>query len=462
MAENLSGKVIQGRYRLEERLGEGATGEVYRATQISVDRKVAIKFLHPFLQETSTFAERFKIEAKAMARLSHPHILGIHDYGFDDGSGLFFMVVEFVEGYSLSDKLKEGKPATDFTLRVVYQVAEALESAHRNNILHRDLKPENIMISTLSPRPVAKVLDFGLAQLFDDESEDLTATQRRKRLTQTGEIYGTPAYMSPEQCRGVHELGVESDLYSLGVILYEMLEGKLPFYNQIPTAVMLQHMNDPIPPMTADLDDELLMLVEWMLNKDPADRPRGAGQVLDVLRNHIILDMSQELRMPDADRAGAIRHMNDNSGSWSRERFMPPISEILESEDPSFIELASGPEKTTNWGVVIGSSLAFLLIGAVLGFFAGLNVENDKELVSDVPSPSEAEIAVAEPTEPDPVAEPEPEEVPEHADSAERDGLDRAILIAASATGLSQQAGAGKNSERKSKSKRRKKSKRRR
>ncbi len=290
MDENYSGQVVDGRYRLDEMLGEGGMGAVYSGVQLAVDRRVAVKLLHPFLQRNQNFKARFELEAKALARLSHPNCITLFDFGYCDEIEIFYMVLEFVEGAVLSDWMVDTIAYADM-LEISYQVLLALEHAHSQGILHRDLKPENIMVQRDGDSIRLKVLDFGLARLLlseDDEQEPPdTTTQRRERLTKAGEIYGTPAYMSPEQCRGSRDLSQSADLYSLGVMMFEMVENRLPFFDESPTVIMVKQLNEEPPEVESAVDPDIKMLIEWMLRKEPESRPSSARQVLEVLQRHV-------------------------------------------------------------------------------------------------------------------------------------------------------------------------------
>jgi len=197
-------------------LGQGGMGVVYKARQIELDRTVALKVLSPRLASDEEFARRFMREAKALASLDHPHIVRVHDFGRD--VGLYFLVMEFVDGVSLRDVLAQKKLAPERALRIVPQICEALEFAHSRGVIHRDIKPENILLDRSGS---AKIADFGLAKIIKDEKGSVS-------ITQTNEVMGTVEYMAPEQRDGLKEVDHRADIYSLGVVLYELLTGELP------------------------------------------------------------------------------------------------------------------------------------------------------------------------------------------------------------------------------------------
>lgn len=395
MSEKLIGKNLDGRYVLEEVLGSGATGAVFRATQTAVDRVVAIKTLHPFLQDREDFQQRFEIEAKAIARLNHPNLITLYDFGYDKELDVFYMAVEYIRGTLLADMMAESLPYDEVT-SICYQVAEALEHAHREGILHRDLKPENIMIqrSTHSGRPIVKVLDFGLARLYETTTEGGVdvPTGRYKQITQVGEVYGTPAYMSPEQCRAREELTAATDLYALGTMMYELFEGHLPFSAQSTAELILMQLTEEPPRMTRlDVPVDIKNLVHAMMAKDPAARPPSAKIVQLALLAHVRLDASQEMRIVPSE-SGEYRAIPSGefraipSGEYPAPRFgAGPSSLDLSQEE---LRVATTTQR---------NSLVALAVGAlVLGFLGAMVVF----ALRDAGEPAAAQAAeAAEPAE---------------------------------------------------------------
>jgi tRNA A-37 threonylcarbamoyl transferase component Bud32 len=272
----LAGRVLDEKYRLDERLGEGGMGTVYRATHLLIDRPVAVKVLHPRFVEDEAAQERFRREARAAGRLQHTNAVTVTDFG-RTADGFVYIVMELLEGRNLCEVLAFESPLESRrAVALMLQVAAAVEAAHESGVIHRDLKPANIFI--VQPKnapPVVKVLDFGIAKLAADTLDD----SEQNALTQTGVMIGTPRYMSPEQCDGAH-LTPASDVYSLGIILYEMLTGKTPFTGPSPLAVALQHSSKPPQPPTelvAHIPLELERVVLHALEKKPANRPPDAG-----------------------------------------------------------------------------------------------------------------------------------------------------------------------------------------
>ncbi len=266
---SLLGRNIIGQYVIEARLGEGGMGEVYRADQPEIGRKVAIKVLHPHLFRDPETVERFRIEARAAARLQDPHVVSIFNYG-DMGDGTLFLAMEYLEGQTLSAALKQlGKFDSWRAIRVIMQCCSALADAHAAGVVHRDLKPSNIMlVQRGTESDFVKVLDFGVAQL------------EGSRMTKSGDVFGTPQYMSPEQLRG-EAIDGRSDLSSLGVILYELLTGRLPFRSTNMVGYVHLHLNEAPPPFreanpNVSIHPAIEAAVMHALAKAPESRPQSA------------------------------------------------------------------------------------------------------------------------------------------------------------------------------------------
>ena len=246
----LIGSVIAGKFAVSERLGAGAMGIVYRATQIALERTVAIKVLNRELWSDPHFAERFAREAKAASRLDHPNSIRVIDFG-QEPDGLLYLAMEYVDGSDLFDWLTEHAPLEPrIVVELLVQVLSALAMAHDVGVVHRDLKPENIMIvrgvaDDGRPINVVKVCDFGIAKLLDAAPpSNRPAQDARRKHSTTGLVVGTPAYMSPEQARGEQQ-DARSDLYALGIVMYELLTGRVPFEAETLMGIALKHVNEP-------------------------------------------------------------------------------------------------------------------------------------------------------------------------------------------------------------------------
>jgi serine/threonine protein kinase len=295
---DLVGRTLS-KYRIVARLGRGGMAEVYKAYQPGLNRYVAIKVLHSHLADDEDFIGRFEREATAVARLRHPHIVQVFD--FDLENDLYFMVMEFVEGPTLKAELKERSVKGQiFTLaetsRIITALASAIDYAHSRGMVHRDLKPANIMF-TVEGQVV--LTDFGIARIVG-------AT----RYTLTGAISGTPAYMSPEQGQG--ERGDErSDIYSLGVILYEMVTGRVPFDADTPFAIIMKHINEslPLPTMVnPNIPEAVERVILKAMSKNPDDRYQSANEMAKALRDAVGVSADQTLAaMPVSTIAPAPR-----------------------------------------------------------------------------------------------------------------------------------------------------------
>jgi serine/threonine-protein kinase len=273
----LVGKTLDDKYRLEARLGVGGMGTVYRARHLLIDRTVAVKVLSQRFVEDDAAQMRFRREAKAAGRLQHPNAVAVTDFG-QTADGYVYIVMELLEGRTLREILaKEAPLDTARSVALMLQAAAAVAAAHEAGIIHRDLKPANIFVVQNAEIPsVVKVLDFGIAKLAAETLEEEDA----HTLTQVGAMIGTPRYMSPEQCDGA-ELTPAADVYSLGVILYEMLTGLVPFSGSTPLAIAMKHTSElPRPPreVIPSIPEGLEAIVLHALEKSPADRPADAAE----------------------------------------------------------------------------------------------------------------------------------------------------------------------------------------
>ncbi len=269
-------RLLSGRYSLGEVLGYGGMAEVYRARDVRLERDVAIKILREDLARDPSFQNRFRREAQAAAALNHPMIVAVYDTGSDDRHSppLPYIVMEYVEGRTLREVLlHEGRLTQNRAIEIIIDVCAALDNSHRQSIVHRDIKPGNVMISRDGS---VKVMDFGIAR---------AVAQSTATVTQTAAVMGTAQYLSPEQARG-EKVDARSDLYSAGVVLYELLTGQPPFQGDSPLAVAYQHVGeDAVPPsdIERDLSPEVDAVVMKALAKNPANRYQSAGEMSDDL-----------------------------------------------------------------------------------------------------------------------------------------------------------------------------------
>ncbi len=347
----LIGRVFDGKYRLDEPLGGGGMGMVYRATHLIIERPVAIKVLSQRFVGDQTAQERFRREARAAGRMHHPNAVTVNDFGTTE-DGWLYIVMELLEGRTLRDLLAREAPldparAVSFML----QACSAVGAAHDAKLIHRDLKPANIFIEQRPNMPaVAKVLDFGVAKFAVEEHDD-----DYKTLTQVGAIIGTPRYMSPEQCSGAAPLTPASDVYSLGIILYEMLTGAVPFSAETPLAVAMKQVTEaPRLPreVVPSIPKELETVVLHALAKHAADRPPDANEFrreLHATAEDLGLEHADSTVTPTMD---ALRHAGTQSPSGRLVIDLATLRQVqaASSGESEGAELAAGADVNRRFG----------------------------------------------------------------------------------------------------------------
>lgn len=301
------GEVLVSRYEIREEVGSGGMARVYRAHDLLLNRMVAVKILREQFADDSQFVERFRREARSAASLSHPNIVNIYDVGETDG--VHFIVMEYVQGKNLRQLIGERQEfSQEFIVNVGKQIAMGLAHAHEHGIIHRDIKPHNILITAGG---VVKVTDFGIAQAISSSD-----------LTQTGTVLGSVHYFSPEQARGVN-VQASSDLYSLGIVLYEMITGRVPFTGESAVAIALKQIQDPPPPLKRKLNRDLERLVLQLLAKDIEKRPASAGDVVAVFqRIERRLEAEKEKWLEEGDTLPltAVESEEEGDGAVAREK----------------------------------------------------------------------------------------------------------------------------------------------
>lgn len=390
-----SNTVLNGRYRLDQPLGEGGMATVYRAVDSRLGRTVAVKVLHSQYGRDQPFLQRFQQEAEFAASLgAHPNIVDIYDIG-EDG-GLHYIVMELVEGKSLKELINERAPfPVPEAFLVGAQVASALDFAHKRGLVHRDVKPQNIMVTHDG---VAKVTDFGIAR-------SVSASQ----LTRTGMVIGTVHYFSPEQAQG-KTAGPPSDIYSLGVILYEMLTGHLPFDADTPIGVAMQHLHSEVPsPWTynPDLPTRAVAVVMRALEKDPERRYRDAGELANVLAQQaapISGDTTFFEPLPVAPG-------RDHTAAYWAAGAMPVAETEAAPIQSTPTAIPVEDTQRSRWRTLLLGLGALLLLGAVsvAAFFATNQILGSSS--TPTPTPRPRPTATPKPTprpKPKPTAQPTP------------------------------------------------------
>ena len=274
------GRILSGRYELEEKIGSGGMAEVYCAHDNSLDRLVAVKILHEAYRNDLEFVEKFTDEAKAAARLAHPNIVNIYDVGIDGID--HYIVMEYVQGNSLKDKLRqEGALDILTATKISKDIANGLAHAHAHNLVHCDIKPHNIL---MTPDGRAKIADFGIARAITEST-----------MTYSGNVVGSVHYFSPEQAQGT-SITPKSDVYSLGIVMYEMLTNKLPFNGENPVSIAMKHIEEePAPPSSIrpEIPPMLEAIILRAMNKNPELRPSSFDMIQALSNVEASLSVAQ-------------------------------------------------------------------------------------------------------------------------------------------------------------------------
>jgi len=389
--------LIGGRYRLEQSIGSGGMGEVFRATDALLGRPVAVKLVHPVEpRKRQEITESFLREARISAAIAHPNVVQILDFGVHEESAPF-IVMELLEGESLADLMGRGVTMPiGFVFDLIARVLDALKAAHRAGVIHRDLKPENIFLTRDRGGLNPKLLDFGISKILDASGVAFVTTTH-------GHIVGTPAYMSPEQARGLKEIDQRSDVYSMGVVLYELLSGELPFFSENPgdllVLIMTSH-EQPLRERAATIDPALSSFVRRAMAKQPAERFRDAGEMLDAFTA-----VTATLRKDQSFHAArSARSHGAAMSSVALEVVQPPSQ--LESLEPGTPQPSPRWFADRRWLVGLGvGGLAFAAgITILLSVtrptdatprFIVVQADSSNPEVPERPGPAEAKLSVA-------------------------------------------------------------------
>ena len=323
---------IADRYRLDEKVGSGGMSSVYRAFDPTLERWVAIKMMHRDISTDPDQLERFRREARAVAQLNHPHVVTVIDAGEDDGTP--YIVLEFVEGETLKDRIRrEGRLPVSESLAYAIEIGRALSCAHSHKLVHRDIKPQNILID-LDGR--AKLTDFGISRSL--ESQGLTAT---------GRVLGTTDYVSPEQALG-HEVTEQSDIYSLGIVLYEMLVGEAPFRADTQVAVAMKHVREPMPDvqrLRPEISAALAAVVERATAKETANRYATVEEMVHDLEQVLGIEAARTGEAT-GEATTILRSLPGDTGDFAPERLRHPRRALAVAVDRA---RARAPGRSPSW-----------------------------------------------------------------------------------------------------------------
>ena len=369
--DNLIGKTLAGKYRMEERLKDGGMGMVYRGTHILMDKTVAIKVLRPSLAADEKIVARFSREARAASRISHPNALSVTDSGEDD-NGVVFLVMEYLNGKTLKEVIRENGPLPlARVVDIMRQVGDALSVAHSQAVVHRDLKSDNIMLLTTTVGEHAKVLDFGIAKINEPEGE------LDPGLTAPNLVIGTPQYMSPEQCSQSSEIDQRSDIYSFGVILYEMLVGHVPFSGESPTMVMMKQLQEPVPSILDERSD-VPASVARVVARAMAKLPGNRYQTVDALIEDLTIAAGMTIhQLSGVTNTTVTPAVEDDELTMVRPRAVEPIAPVPQvlsgRRAPVTVPITPHqPEPVSNFNplkILIPAAAGLLVVFAVIYFF---------------------------------------------------------------------------------------------
>ena len=394
VSDPLIGSLLAGKYKVLARVAQGGMARIYKAEQLPLGRIVALKLLLPPrdpFEDDPMFQKRFFLEASTCAKFTHPNTVTIFDYGYNEDDKTFYMVMEFVEGRTLADALRDDGPFPPVrALTIAIEIVRSLEEAHQHKVVHRDLKPANIMLVDTVEGERVKVLDFGIAKVLQHETLNMTMEDS---------ILGTPRYMSPEQVRS-EQVDERTDLYAMGIILFEMICGHPPYRGKQTMGTLLMHINSKIPSVRQhspwpNLPDPLVEIIESCLAKSADERPRSSSELKQLLRAALLDAMDTTTGSDQLSTQSIVRRARDLSDELGdANESVPTLDQTGERRRtramlPIFMILAV-------FGAMVAVSLLAVLVFTLGATFATsgspvpapVEVTESVELVEPLPAPA--------------------------------------------------------------------------
>ena len=411
------GKITADKFVITGRISKGGMGAVYTAMQMPVEREVALKVLRTEMEDSDQGRDRFIQEAKAISRLTHPNIITLFDFGFEE-SGHPYMVMEYAPGMHLGQWAKKEDLTIERISMVIQQLLSALDEAHDQGIVHRDLKPENmIVIQKGSQQDYVKLLDFGIARVVTESST--------RGLTREGEVFGTPHFMAPEQAQGAKDLGPAADIYAVGIIMHYLICGKEPFDADSAVAILLKHISEPLPALTPRpgilLNPQIEAIVARACAKDPTERFQSAKEMIGALIDATV----------SPDNSGVItgayigvNHQPSNTQEFAEAPTLDPVQApaafVPAAQQDFFVppvdqqDLTPPPQSSKKWMAPALLALLLLAGGVGIAVFLSMDPEGpttgpDTEVVATTPAETKEPAQTPEPaSEPPPQAQEDP------------------------------------------------------
>jgi eukaryotic-like serine/threonine-protein kinase len=385
LEDPLIGQTLAGKYRIEKLIKQGGMGAVYRGKHVLMDKTVAIKVLKPSLAGDDAVVARFSREAKAASKISHPHAVSVTDFG-EAENGVVFLVMEYLDGRTLKEVIvSEGPLRLERAAHIVRQVAGALDAAHAQGVIHRDLKSENIMLVQHDGDEWSKVLDFGIAKIRQPNGSG------ESEITHANLVVGTPQYMSPEQCSHSGQLDARSDVYSLGIILYEMLAGRVPFAGDSATVIMMKQVQDPVPSVLSarsDLPATVETVIQRALAKQPIDRYQSAGELSSDLMKAAAMDSPSNPAIPAVAAAQTVPNAPvvtaavDDADEATVVRPRTEFAQVSRNAQPR-------PELTVDrfnpWRVMIPAAIVLIAVFGIVFFLTRSNNQSPVDQTQSQP-----------------------------------------------------------------------------